>query len=70
MSWFRSVLDLAGRVFSREDEDFAVAKLGPARGITNLSERVEKDKDYVTIKVKSSRIIDVRRWTSTFYGSV
>ena len=31
---------------------------------------VEKDKDYVTITVKSFRITEVRRWTTKFYGCV
>ena len=31
---------------------------------------VEKDQDYITITVKSFRIIKVRKWTSKFYGCV
>jgi hypothetical protein len=65
MSWFQSALNLTRDLLRKQGEDFIVASLAATPGST-----VDKDQDYVTIAVKSSRIVDVRQWTSKFYACV
>jgi hypothetical protein len=64
MSWFQIVLDRARKLLVEKGEDFVLQPL-PA-----TSTSVDKDLDYVTVFIKSARIVDVRRWTSKFYGCV
>jgi hypothetical protein len=64
MSWFSNVLKFARDLFIQDGEDFIIDQLGPP-GLP-----VEKDKDYVTIIIKSFRIVRVRRLTTKFYGCV
>src|SRR5438128_1185045 len=65
MSWFQDALQFAKGIFVEEGKDFIVRPV-----TTGAGETVEKEKDYVTISVKASRIVDVRRWTTKFYGCV
>jgi hypothetical protein len=64
MSWFGTVYNFARGIFLQEGEDFIVGQLGPAGPV------VDRDRDYITITVKSFRIVEVRRWTTKFYGCV
>src|SRR5215831_5597164 len=64
MSWFSNVLQFAHDLFIKQGEDFIFGQLGSA------GPPVDKDRDYVTITVKSFRIVEVRRWTTKFYGCV
>jgi hypothetical protein len=57
-------------LISAQGEDFTLLELGPQSGVAKKSTKIEKDLDYFTVKVRSSRIVDIRRWTSTFYGSI
>src|SRR5437016_5610214 len=57
MSWFSNL-------FKKQSEDFILDQLG------SVGSPVDKDRDYVTITVKSFRIGEVRRWTTKFYGCV
>jgi hypothetical protein len=69
-SWFKNVLDFASQLISSQGEDFILEEVGPQNGVTEPAKQVEKDLDYLTIRVRSSRIVDIRRWTSKFYGSI
>lgn len=64
MSWFSNVLQFARNLFIEEGEDFILDQIG------SVGPAVDKDRDYVTITIKSFRIVQVRRWTTKFYGCV
>lgn len=69
-SWFTAALDAAKRVVATKGEDFVLMQLDSDNGVTEQSRTLEKDLDYITIRVNSSRIVNVRVLTSTFYGSL
>lgn len=62
MDWFR-------RIMAEKAQDLLMVPLGEQHGAP-ARRSIEADSDYVTIRVKTARIVDVRRWTSTFYGCI
>lgn len=69
-SWFHNALNAAKQLYVEQGKDFILEQLRSVNGINAVSRKIEKDKEYVTIRLRSSRIVDVRRWTSTLYGSI
>jgi hypothetical protein len=70
MSWFSRVLDLADKTIHTEGEDYILERLTQENGIAELPVELVKGEDYLTIRLRSFRIINVRKWTGRFYGSV
>jgi hypothetical protein len=64
MSWFSTLFKLAHDIVITEGEDFTFDDIGP------VGPPVDKDRDYVTVAIKSFRIVNVRRLTTKFYGCV
>jgi len=50
-------------------QDFLIAPLDEKNGAPKRS-TVQVDTDYVTLRIKAARIIDVRRWTTRFHGCI
>ena len=63
------VIDWLKRRMTEKAQDLLMAPLGEKQGAPALKS-VETDTDYVTIRVKAARIVDVRRWNSKFYGCI
>lgn len=69
-SWFRSLYDAVTNILHAEGQDFLIHELTSTHGVAEAAVPLVKDQDYVTIRVKKSRIVNVRKGTSKFYGSV
>ena len=69
-TWFRRVLRTARGAVVRAGEDFVLEQLGTEHGVPSHSRLLCRGAEYMTIRVKASRIVNVRRWTSTFYGCI
>ena len=69
-SWFKSIYDTVANILHAEGQDFLIHELTSAHGVAEAALPLAKDQDYVTIRVKKSRIVNVRKGTSKFYGSV
>jgi hypothetical protein len=71
MNWFKRVWQAAWGARQKAGEDFVVKRLdAPQSGNPEKSRTLKKDEEYVSIKVRSSRIVNVRQWTGKFYGAV
>lgn len=70
MGWFQDVMSFAKGVVIREGEDYTLKQLGANHGVAEPSRDLVVGQDYVTIEIRSSRIVNVRQLASTFYGSV
>ena len=68
-SWFDTVLDLATKAMRTRGQDYFLGQLTAESG-ASPSETLRKDHDYVTIRIRSFRIVNVREGTGRFYGSV
>jgi hypothetical protein len=68
--WFRRVLAAARGVVVTSGEDFILERLGTEHGVASPTRELAKGAEYMTIRVKASRIVNVRRWTSTYYGCI
>ena len=69
-SWFRRVWNVVSGAAQAAGQDFVVKRLTAPYGVTDTSRKLVKDEEYVSIKVRSSRIVNVRKWTGKFYGAV
>ena len=69
-SWFKRVLKAVWGARKEAGEDFVVKRLERPQGVVDPPHTLQKDEDYVSIKVRSSRIVDVRKWAGKFYGAV
>lgn len=70
MSWFSTVFQRAKAVVVKAGEDYVYAEMTSKNGVPAPSEPVEKDLDYVTVTVRASRIVNVRKGFGKFYASV
>ncbi|WP_341887210.1 hypothetical protein [Variovorax sp. YR752] len=70
MSWFKKILDAARGIVVKEGEDYVLEELTTVNNVTAPPVDLVPDEDYVTIEVRSSRIVAVRKWTGKFYSSV
>ncbi len=50
-------------------QDYLIASLGAENDAPQHTE-VQVDTQYITVVVKSARIVDIRRWRSKFYGCI
>lgn len=69
MTWFSKIFQKAREVVVKEGEDYVLAELTKDNGVADQPSDLVRDQDYVTIDLRSSRIVDVRKWTGKFYGS-
>lgn len=69
MSWFSKIFQTARAVVIKEGEDYVLAELAKDNGVVDAQVDLVRDRDYVTIELRSSRIVNVRKWTGKFYGS-
>ena len=69
MSWFSKLFESARAVVVKEGEDYVLAELTQDHGVEEAPVDLVRDQDYVTISLRSSRIVNVRKWTGKFYGS-
>jgi len=70
MGWFRRVLDSANKLIYTQGEDYVLEQLTEQNGVAGMPEELVKGEDYVTIRLRSFRIVNVRKWTGKFYGAV
>lgn len=56
------IMDALKRLMGEKAQDFLIAPLDEKHGAPRRS-AVQVDTDYVTLRIKAARIIDVRRWT-------
>jgi hypothetical protein len=69
MSWFSKIFQTARGLVVKEGEDYVLAELTTANGVVDAPFDLVRDQDYVRIDLRSSRIVNVRKWTGKFYGS-
>jgi hypothetical protein len=50
-------------------QDFLIAPLDETHGALRRA-AVQADAEYVTLRIKAARIVDVRRWTTRFHGCI
>jgi hypothetical protein len=61
--------DWLKRITSEKAQDFLIAPLDEMHGAPKRA-AVQSDAEYVTLRIKAARIVDVRRWTSRFHGCI
>jgi hypothetical protein len=61
--------DWLKRIMGEQAQDFLIAPLDEAHGAPKRVS-VKVDTEYVTLRIKAARIVDVRRWTSRFHGCI
>jgi hypothetical protein len=69
-SWFKRVLKAAWGSRKEAGQDFVVKRLERPQGVVDTPHTLQKDEEYISIKVRSSRIVNVRKWAGKFYGAV
>jgi hypothetical protein len=69
-TWFQNTLEAAGNVLRQRGEDYVFAPLTKKNGVDAPSEALVKGEDYITIRVRSFHIVNVRVGTGKFYASV
>jgi hypothetical protein len=69
-SWFSKILRGAQALAVEEGTDYLVEELTSVNGVTESGSELEPGLDYMTIHVRSSRIVAIRKWTGKFYASV
>lgn len=69
MTWFSKIFQTARDVVIKEGDDYVLAELTKDNGVVDPPVDLVRDRDYVTIDLRSSRIVNVRKWTGKFYGS-
>lgn len=69
-SWFRRVWEAVKGARQAAGQDFVWERLAAPAGVAEAARELSKDEEYVSIKVHSSRIVNVRKWTGKFYGAV
>src|SRR5215471_16460261 len=63
------IMDWLKHLMGEKAQDFLIAPLDVTHGAPQRS-AVQVDTDYVTLRIKAARIIDVRRWTTRFHGCI
>jgi hypothetical protein len=63
------ISDWLKRITSEKAQDFLIAPLDETHGAPRRA-TVQVDAEYVTLRIKAARIVDVRRWTSRFHGCI
>jgi hypothetical protein len=61
--------DWLKRIMAEKAQDFLVAPLDETHGAPRRA-AVRADAEYVTLRIKAARIVDVRRWTTRFHGCI
>lgn len=69
MNWFGRLFQVARGVVVKRGEDYVLEELTEANGVQEAPVALVRDDDYVTISLRSSRIVNVQKWTGKFYGS-
>jgi hypothetical protein len=63
------IADWLKRLMAEKTQDFLIAPMDEKHGAPRRS-AVQVDSEYVTLRIKAARIVDVRRWTSRFHGCI
>jgi hypothetical protein len=63
------IADWLRRITREKAQEFVLAPLDERQGAPRRAP-VETDNAYVTVRVKAARIVDIRHWTSKFYGCI
>lgn len=69
-SWFQGLFKAVTKIIREEGQDFLILRLTAENGMDEPPVALVKDEEYVTIRIRSSRVVNVRKGTSKFYGSV
>jgi hypothetical protein len=64
-----AIADWLKRATREKVKDFLIAPLDERHGAPPRS-FVEQDAQYVTLRIKAARIVDIRRWASKFHGCI
>lgn len=70
LSWFKQIWNAAWQKVDAAGEDFVVQRLDKPSGVSEPPRLLKKDDEYVSITVRSSRIVNIRKWSGKFYGAV
>lgn len=68
--WFSKLRAFTRESLSTNGEDFILTRLMSERAEESVTRQIVKDEDYVAIRIRTSRIGEIRRWTTTFCGSI
>jgi hypothetical protein len=69
-SWFGRLCKSVVGVTQAVGQDFVLERLSGPNGAPDPARQLVKDEEYVSLRVRSSRIVNVRKWTGKFYGAV
>ncbi len=61
--------DWLKRIMGEKSQDFLIAPLDETHGAPRRA-AVQADAEYITLRIKAARIVDVRRWDSRFHGCI
>jgi hypothetical protein len=69
-SWFGRIFSRGQAVVEQAGQDFVLRRLDAPSGATDPPHAIKKDEEYLTITARSSRIVNVRKFTGKFYGCI
>ena len=69
-SWFSRIFRRGKTVVEQAGEDFVLRRLDAPGGAADPPRAIKKDEEYLTITARSSRIVNVRKFTGKFYGCI
>jgi hypothetical protein len=70
LSWFKRIWTAARGKVNEAGQDFIVQRLEKPQGVADAPRVLAKEEEYVAVTVRSSRIVNTRKWTGKFYGAV
>jgi hypothetical protein len=70
MSWFSRIIQAVWGAREEQGQDFVLQRLEAPQGAPDPARAIKKGEEYVVITARSSRIVNVRKFTGKFYGCI